>query len=77
MTKKFICPNCKTELGYVIENARENVLYTWTLDANDSEYISDQELGGDSETIEFYCPDCRYSKQSLNAFIVEKEEVNR
>ena len=71
MTKKLICPNCKKELKYVKEYAKEYRVYRWKIsllydnaDRFDDEYY-------DSETQFFECYECGNHSEELEDFIVD------
>lgn len=71
MTKKLICPNCKTELEYIKEYAIEKRVYTWKINSlyDDADTFEDECY--DSETQFFECYECGNHSGALEDFIVE------
>ena len=72
MTKKLICPNCKSELENVVEVTQKEVDYLWSLDTNGTETIDETE-SRNSWTLYYECPVCGFrGGKEIDEFIVEE-----
>ena len=69
MTKKFICPKCKTQLEYVNEHANEYRVYSWIIYPGYDEAYIDTDVCYESNTEFFECPKCNYEGQALEEFV--------